>query len=217
MQLIRCPNGHIYDLEKSKECPTCQKINKEQRKMRTEWVWTQGEKKLEAKSSENGLSINEQKTVPLFPGREQEVVIPSDGGQTGKPVITVREEVTQSLFSRSRGRAYVTGWLVATNGPAKGRDYRICHGMNWLGKDPAMDLCVSEDEQIADKNCALVYDDKTNFFFVVPASGAITRLNGETLSSAHELKFGDKIEAGKTRFEFIPFCREGHVWDGEDE
>lgn len=207
MQLVKCANGHIYDMEKSRDCPTCRRIAQEQRRMQAEREWVPGTVAPVAEDS-----LNEQKTVPMFREGEKGISLPAQGSPIPSPV-SAGEGVTQGMFSRHRGRAYVTGWLVAREGPVKGRDYRITHGMNWLGKNPAMDICILEDQEIADRNCALVYDGKSNSFFVVAASGSITRLNGQTISGSHRLETGDEIGVGKTIFEFIPFCREGHVWE----
>ncbi|MCC8104047.1 MAG: FHA domain-containing protein [Clostridiales bacterium] len=122
--------------------------------------------------------------------------------------------VTVALFSGRRGNAYVTGWLVSVEGPEKGRDYRIRHGMNWIGSSAAMDIVIYGDPSVAAvRHCSIAYDRKDNRFFVVAGTGTVTYMNGGILTGAQEIKLGDEIGIGQSKYEFIPFCREGHIWE----
>ena len=42
-------------------------------------------------------------------------------------------------------------------------------------------------------------------------------LNGELVREPKLLQLGDRISMGNCVFEFVPFCRDGHVWEVEDE
>ena len=127
-----------------------------------------------------------------------------------------QDEVTVGIFNKSLGTGYVTGWLVGIDGPVKGRDYRIMHGKNWIGRTYNMDICITEGADIAVVNqCAIVYDGKGNQFFIIPGMGTTTYLNSELVGKPEKLKLGDEIKMGNCTFEFIPFCREGHIWEVE--
>ena len=63
------------------------------------------------------------------------------------------------------------------------------------------------------KHCAVVYDNKSNKFFLVDGGVGLTYLNDHLVKQNEVLKLGDVITIGKSKFEFIPFCREGHQWE----
>lgn len=127
------------------------------------------------------------------------------------------DQRTIGFFSGAKGNDYVTGWLVCLEGPEKGRDYRLHHGFNRIGRSFEMDVQVIDDPAVTrEGHCAVVYDDRQNQFSVVPTSGALTYYNGQLLTGPERLKSGDEIGLGNSRFEFVPFCREGRVWEKED-
>lgn len=127
------------------------------------------------------------------------------------------DQRTIGFFSGAKGNDYVTGWLVCLEGPEKGRDYRLHHGFNRIGRSFEMDVQVIDDPAVTrEGHCAVVYDDRQNQFSVVPTSGALTYYNGQLLTGPERLKSGDEISLGNSRFEFVPFCREGRVWEKED-
>lgn len=125
---------------------------------------------------------------------------------------------TIGFYSEVKGNDFVTGWLVCVEGPEKGRDYRLHHGFNRIGRDPGMQIQIADDPAITRKNhCSIVYDDKSNQFSLVPSTGAITYYKSSLLTKAEILQMGDLIEIGNSTFEFIPFCRKGRVWKKEEE
>mgnify|MGYP003208667725 CR=1 FL=1 len=135
---------------------------------------------------------------------KQEKLVPSqsDEGKT----ISIRSEFV--------GNDYVTGWLVCIEGAELGRDYRIHYGFNRVGRDLTMDICIVDDTKISRNNhCSIVYDDRKNKFHICQGKGTVTYLNDKLLSSAQELKAHDIIAIGDSKFEFIPFCREGRQWN----
>ncbi len=206
MELIKCVNGHYYDTKKYDSCPYCQKRETEnsilQQKLGNVPVFRAAPG-----------SINEDVTVAMMPG-DPEVTVSGKQGGISAGIGADEDPVTVGFFSPSTGTACITGWLVCVEGPARGRDYRIFHGMNWVGRDPDMDIHMIEDKRIAPrKHCAVVYDRKSAKFFVVDGEVDLTYLNGELLKGSAKLKTGDVISIGESRFEFIPFCREGHQWE----
>ena len=44
---------------------------------------------------------------------------------------------------------YITGWLVCTQGPDKGTDYRIFRGQNFVGRDFSMDIVIRGDSKVS--------------------------------------------------------------------
>lgn len=208
--IVRCVKGHFYDADRAKECPYCVKQEKEQKIIVRSF---KGES-----SEQRGNPVVEEAPTVAF-SSEREIVITSADRENAKKrgISADKEGVTISLFSKGVGKAYVTGWLVGLEEPVKGQDYRIIHGKNWVGRNYNMDICISDGEEIAMVNhCALIYDGKGNQFFILAGNGTTTYLNGTLVQGANELKSGDQIKIGNCLFEFVPFCREGHVWEVEN-
>lgn len=142
------------------------------------------------------------------------VSIPAQKAETVKT--RPRPEVSGLQQSAAPGQpsGFVVGWLVCTDGPQKGSDYRLCKGFNRLGGSDRMDIAVKGDAKLGDfASCAVVYDDKNNEFFAVKQADENVFLNEENLQGAVKLASGDHIRAGNSEFEFIAFCREGRLWD----
>lgn len=209
--IVKCANGHFYDTNKSKECPYCIKKERE----RSERISELGN--LPSFDVSFG-PVNEGVTVAMTPGETGEVEIGCYGQNHLQGMRAPGDSVTVGIYSKSAGTSYITGWLVCVDGPEKGRDYRIYHGKNWVGKSPDMDITIHGDQMIqSEKHCAIVYDGKGNKFYLTEGNGSLTYLNGSLLNGSVELKLGDEITIGNCKFEFVPFCREGHVWNAEEK
>lgn len=109
----------------------------------------------------------------------------------------------------------VTGWLVCTEGPAKGMDYRIRAGYNYIGRSEHMDICIRGDQQISrEKHALIAYDHKKHVFFFGPAEGkSVVRINGEMVMNPTEINAYDVITIGETKLLFVPLCGERFNWD----
>ena len=209
MEIIKCANGHWYDMEKSKSCPYCN-------------ADVQRKQELQDQVKDAGHyqvtfdSLHEGETVAMKPGGGESVIRLGSRNRMQAGVSASRDPITVGIVSKARGNAYITGWLVGRSGRVKGRDYRLSFGMNFIGSDPNMDVCIREDPNISRQNCSIAYDAKSNSFFIVAEQGSFTYLNGSLLTDSRELTIGDEIKMGDSLFEFIPFCREGHVWEIEE-
>ncbi|MCC8150445.1 MAG: hypothetical protein LIO96_03045 [Lachnospiraceae bacterium] len=59
----------------------------------------------------------------------------------------------------------VSGWLVCVDGPAKGCDYRIHGGYNYIGREIG-DICIPGDQKISrEKHAVVAYDERDRLFF----------------------------------------------------
>ena len=92
-------------------------------------------------------------------------------------------------------RFYIAGWLVATEGREKGKDFQIYAGKNKINRE----ICI-------------IYDPKGNRFYLAPEAGEIVCLNGELQMDAAEIRTGDQISCGENEYEFVAFCRGNRVW-----
>lgn len=216
-KIIRCANRHFYDSEKFQECPYC---NKEMGNRIEIQRWIMPDDRGQLAGAVYRDSNDKEVTQALEPieTHDRSIRLNDSGSVTQDRIEGLDADddpVTVGIFRHQhQGNDLVTGWLVCTSGPDKGRDYRIKHGNNWIGRSQNSDIWMNGDADIAsEKQCAVVYDGKSNTFFIVPGSGAITYVNGKILNKPKKLETGDSIEFGRSKFEFIPFCREGHVWN----
>lgn len=173
-------------------------------------------------------------TEPLggFAGADPGVTMPVDGGSgftTGgfanpgfQGGVENYDEVTRPIppaggkGGSAPGFMPVVGWLVCIEGPARGADYRIRAGYNYIGRVQHMDICVRGDNTIGRERHALVaYDQEERVFFFGPADGkSIVRLNGKMVMNPQEIKLHDVLTVGTTKLMFVPLCGEGFDWNG---
>lgn len=126
------------------------------------------------------------------------------------------EEKTVGEYSFSNGTQLLVGWLVCTQGNARGRDYKLYHGWNRIGRDPDMNIFIQDDPKISEReHAAVVFDKKTMKFHIVNQFATETYLNGQLVKDAQFLNDGDVIQMGDSEFTFIVFCTEERKWEKE--
>ena len=192
MAVVRCAQGHYYDDEKFSRCPFCG-VSIDLSAVSDAGKTVAMSSLLTAASADG-----EDKTVALNAAEQ----VPDD------------DQKTIGLYSFLRGTDPVTGWIVCVEGPERGRDHRLYHGFNRIGRGAGMQISIEADPSVARSNqCAVVYDSRGNTFYLVPEKGNQVLLNGNALRMPEELKAGDLITIGQGIYEFVPFCREGRVWE----
>lgn len=198
MGVIRCPNGHWYS-DSLPSCPRCGvKLSVSA---------------AQAMSPGGGRGANDDRTIAMDCDNDRTVAMGMDDDITIAGLDTDDDEVTVRYFSDAHGGEPTVGWLVCTRGPERGRDYRIKTAKNFVGRSASMDISVSDDRQIfRERHFSIVYDPKGNEFYAVSGEGAVT-VNGENLINSKKLNDGDVLELGGSEFVFVPFCREGRVWE----
>ncbi len=203
MAVVRCSNGHYYDNEKFSRCPHCgifADLNISQMKNGTRRK--ENDEKTVAFAGGGKLPVPEDscRTVSL----EEAIAAPGD------------DQKTIGYFSDSHGNDFVTGWVVCVKGPERGRDYRLYHGFNQVGRGLGMSVCLTADGMVSRENhCAIVYDAKENQFHLVPEGGNTVLLNGTVIRGPEIIHTGDQIGVGGSVLEFVAFCREGRIWEEE--
>ena len=196
MALIECPSGHLYDNAQFSGCPYC---------------GTTGNR--------IDFGANDGKTVALsVPPSQQEI------GATVAPS-SYRSEFRQEsdagktvgVFQKKEGIEPVVGWLVCTEGPEKGRDFRLRAGNNCIGRGDKMDVCLRGDASVSRENHArVVFDPKHGKFHLLPAdSSNMVYLNDEPVFTPVEMKAEDVVELGKSKLVLVPFCGEKFSWTTE--
>ena len=209
MAVIRCSRGHYYDDQKFFGCPHCGILV------------TGPEPKEKKKRGFFGRRDAHKDRMPESGGDQNGQ---DHGQQIAAGWETDVERTVEGLDPRTIGfssgtgvKDWVTGWLVCVEGPEKGRDYRLHYGFNRIGRSYSMDVQVIDDYAItSEEHCSVVYDDRHNRFLIIPSSETLTYCNGQLLTAPAGLEAGDQISLGNSRFEFIPFCRKGKVWEKQN-
>lgn len=186
MAVTRCSQGHYYDDQKFSRCPHC-------------GIFTNMavQKQAKQESPKNTPVDDLDKTLAF-----QDVKAMKDD-----------DIKTVGFYSDAKGNDFVTGWLVCIKGPQKGRDYRLHHGFNRIGRGYGMEICIEDDKMISREcHCSIAYDAKSNTFSLVPSAGAITYRNKSLIQQPLVIVNRDIIEIGESEFEFVAFCSEGRVW-----
>jgi hypothetical protein len=124
-------------------------------------------------------------------------------------------EATVAVHRQASGVSPVVGWLVCIEGADRGRDYRLHGEKNFVGRAPAMDVCIAGDEAISrEKHAAVSFEPKKRMFWLLPGeSSGLVYLNEEVVNTPTQIKSRDVIEIGRTKLVFFPFCDEQFNWD----
>jgi len=112
----------------------------------------------------------------------------------------------------------VVGWLVCEKGAAKGKDFRIVSGNNFIGRDNEKShIHIEGDETISRfKHAAVIYEPKRrSFILTMGDSSGLVYHNGVLVTTPTVLNTFDRIELGNTELIFIPFCGTEYSWDSE--
>ena len=184
--MIRCAEGHFYDPAKQSSCPWCGVAS--------------------AAQASPADSLHEGKTQPVRPVDRVPPPLP--------PSIRTPEGATKALHRQASGVSPVVGWLVCVEGPDRGQDYRIHMEKNFVGRSPAMDIPIANDDSISrEKHAAITFDPKKRVFWLVPGeSTGLVYLNETLVNSPVELKADDVIELGKSKLVLVPFASEKFPW-----
>lgn len=232
MEFVKCSKGHFYDPSVTSTCPQCAAEEQGNGFFGAEYGATEPVSELEDYGATEPVSPMEEygATEPLRPGegafmgggslgmtvppQHGNGFVPTDFGMGGK--VEDYDDATQPTITAGiAGFTPVTGWLVCIDGPAKGTDYRVRAGYNYIGRAKHMEICISGDNQIGHERHAMIaYDQEEKVFFFGPADGkSIVRLNGKMVMVPAEIHAYDIISIGSTKLMFVPLCGERFNWD----
>ena len=234
MEFIKCSKGHFYDPDVTSTCPQCaaeasgvddmlyqadtgattpvspieeygatEPVSPAENYGATESIYGGNH------NSFSGGSMDQ--TVPVSPGNG---FAPGDFGPGAK--VEDYDDATQPTVEGGiAGFTPVAGWLVCVDGPAKGTDYRVRAGYNYIGRAKHMDICVTGDNRIGHERHAMIaYDQEEKVFFFGPADGkSIVRMNGKMVMVPTEIHAYDVVTIGSTKLMFVPLCGERFNWD----
>lgn len=189
MAIVQCSHGHYYDDSKSDFCPMC------------------------SRAAGNIIEDPIDRTLSLTPEGEvepQEIRLTEQGVEVA---CNTGYEKTVAYFPEEESyQRYLTGWVVCIKGPVRGKDYRIFRGFNRIGRDPDSDVCILDPTVSGHAHCSVVYDDRSNQFYLVPGKGTATYLRGNMIQKAEVIGDGDRFCLGNSELELAAFCKGEHVW-----
>lgn len=234
MEFIRCDKGHFYDPSATSTCPQCAaEAQGGGIYYQADFDATEPVSSMEEYGATEPMSPMAEygATEPLYSGAnsfaggggglDQTVPAPAGNGFVtgdfgpGRRVEAYDDATQPTIVSNIAGFTPTTGWLVCIDGPAKGTDYRVRAGYNYIGRAEHMDICVTGDNQIGHERHAMIaYDQEEKVFFFGPADGkSIVRLNGKMVMVPMEIKAYDVITIGSTKLMFVPLCGERFNWN----
>lgn len=247
MEIKRCIKGHFYDAEANSFCPQCaaeQGLGAGSMEICGATEPVGGMDSYGATEPVGSISGMEDfgPTEPVCGmGGAEDIgaAMPLDGssgftegnfspnlsevnlsGMSGAGGVEDYDSVTMPIMPAggTPGFMPVVGWLVCVDGAARGSDYRIRAGYNYIGRAEHMDICVRGDNTIGRERHALIaYDQEERVFFFGPADGkSIVRLNGKMVMTPQQIKLHDVLTVGTTKLLFVPLCGEGFDWNGNE-
>lgn len=235
MEIKRCDKGHFYDAEANDFCPQCAAERGYGAGAMDDYGATEpvggmgGMDDYGATEPTDGMDgYGPTEPVGGFGNADIGATMPLEGNSgftegnfepTGfAGSVEAYDDVTRPVAPRGGvpGFMPVVGWLVCIEGPARGSDYRIRDGYNYIGRAEHMDICIRGDNTIGRERHALIaYDQEERIFFFGPADGkSIVRLNGKMVMNPQEIKLHDVLTVGTTKLLFVPLCGEGFDWNG---
>ena len=201
---VQCPNGHYFDLSRFQFCPFCgAPAVRQQQPEQTAYnqppmppqpeqvTYNQPPMPLQPEQ----MAYNQPPMPPMPPMPPAPPVPPVVGGE--------------------KNTAPTVGWLVGLEGPCAGKSYSLREQRNFIGRSPAMDIVLSEDDQTAeDRHAIITYVPKSRKFYAQPgASRQLYEVNGEAVIDTKVLSADDRLTIGASVFRFVPLCGEAFGWN----
>lgn len=109
----------------------------------------------------------------------------------------------------------VEGWLVATTGKNRGKDYQIRGFNTSIGREEGQ--IILKDPMVSRVNsCSIKYYSNTQQFFLYMGGNATNPvyINGAPLHEHQELHAYDDILIGQEHYVFVPLCGKTFQWKG---
>lgn len=216
MSQVLCPKGlHFYNPKIHDSCPIC-----------TEKTAPNTQKPpADSPESDTKKASEERKTTllsPLSPDEAQNFPEKIPSGGSGTLLISPPAE-SQKIARPETQKNLLAGWLVITEGPGLGTDFRLKQGENRIGLDEGLEVSLDFGEK-SDKSISrqerliVIYDQNANEFYIEKpdhAANGTLLLNKETTPGLQKLQTGDVFQIGKTKLLFIPLCGDFFCWPKE--
>lgn len=238
MKKIKCVNGHFFDQERFSSCPICGASAVVQQPVpKSDPVPLPHTQPLMPPNPDSKFGLQEFESTPLPAAARSNSLESRDAADVQTEPLTPATEpkarstslsevvgmtASKSVSPLPKTMAYYgfdevnppVAWLVCVEGPYAGRAFECKTGRNRIGRDPGMDICLTEDPSVSrDTHAIITYEPKQRTFYLDPGtSSGLTYLNRDYIFDHKELHGYDKIELGKSTFLFLPFCGERFSW-----
>lgn len=200
----RCPAGHFYDPDVYPQCPHCPNDG------------------LKGASAPRGMAAPPP-TIPAIGNKSSPS--PEPGGTRPRQAWLSPEGKTRPAWLNHDFQASgspVVGWLVAYEGPTKGRDYRLFAEGNTIGRGPNNKVQIMDDAISREGHAVLSFDPRADVarayvlrpgreHMVYVFKGQAKRF--EAVYEPTVLGPFSQIMIGKTQLVFVPLCGEEFVWN----
>jgi len=214
----QCPNGHLYDDERTPNCPFCNDSSAvgATLPLGEETAPFQDSYSAPAPAAAAGGAFPQ--TIPLngVSFVSPNPAVADDGEFPITTPVDSSMNVTVDLSGSSEsGVKLVRGWLVCTDGAGRGRDFKIAGERNTIGRGDTNDIKLDFDDTISRTvNATISYDNKNNKFYITPnpESKHNIYINGNLLLMPVELKDYDVIEIGKSKLILRTLCNDAFNW-----
>ena len=194
MAIVNCKFNHFYDDRKHLFCPFCASDNKTS-------LFTE-------EMTVGGVIADNIPPDFVFFADESPTLAFADETGCGDN----EEDRTIGILRLETDSNPVVGWLVCISGIVKGKSYELHMGRNFFGRKKEMDIVLSDDNLISRKrHFSLVYDPKSNCYYVAPEEGFIY-LNEKAVREPAVLADGDQLTVGDTQYIFVAYCNEKRRW-----
>lgn len=159
------------------------------------------------------------KTVPMRP---MDALPPIPGAPPSQPAGPAGGQKTVVAYPQFQTPAAaaepvspVVGWLVCTEGPSRGRDYRLHVAKNFVGRERSMDVCIEGDAEVSrERHAEVIFEPQTKAFWLKPGdSSGLVYLNGAIQFSPVPMKARDEITLGKTKLMLVPLVGADFDWN----
>lgn len=196
--IVKCPNGHFFDMNKFKFCPHCGSLPEQSMQPMQPPVPPMPQYAPQPVYQQPYMqpqTVYQQPYAPQQPAPEPQP-------QKAEPAAEVRKNDKLTV-----------GWLVCVDGKAKGRSFPLRETKNYIGSSAAMDIVLDDEAVSADKHAVIAYDPKQKRFAAVPGdSRELYYVNDQAVFGAVTLSEHDLIEIGSTKLVFVKLCSENFSW-----
>ena len=227
---VQCPSGHYFDLSRFQFCPFCgAPAVRQQQPEQTAYnqppmppqpeqvTYNQPPMPLQPEQmayNQPPMPQPEQVTYNQPPMPQPEQMAYNQPPMPPMPPMPPAPPVPP-VVGGEKNTAPTVGWLVGLEGPCAGKSYSLREQRNFIGRSPAMDIVLSEDDQTAeDRHAIITYVPKSRKFYAQPgASRQLYEVNGEAVIDTKVLSADDRLAIGASVFRFVPLCGEAFGWN----
>ena len=213
---VQCPSGHYFDLSRFQFCPFCgapavRQQQPEQTAYNQPPMPPQPE---QVAYNQPPMPQPEQVTYNQPPMPQPEQMAYNQPPMPPMPPMPPAPPVPP-VVGGEKNTAPTVGWLVGLEGPCAGKSYSLREQRNFIGRSPAMDIVLSEDDQTAeDRHAIITYVPKCRKFYAQPGfSRQLYEVNGEAVIDTTVLSADDRLTIGASVFRFVPLCGEAFGWN----